>query len=244
MGRWKAEERVPVWPQPRTVAAGSGTAVVTPRDGLIVHSSGCCAPLLAEAIERYLRIIFWVPASGALPYLRVRTPGGRSDARAPELCDAGADPAPFVQLRIAVDEAEESPLQLGVDESYSLSLSEGGGTLTAPSVWGALRGLETFAQLVQWDGDRYVLCGLPLSVSDRPRFAWRGLLIDTARHYLPLPSLLAMLDAMAALKLNTLHWHLTDCCLPNLGFGGCSTIRPRENTCFLRMARFVYSYFF
>ena len=39
MGRWKAEERVPVWPQPRTVAAGSGTAVVTPRDGLIVHSS-------------------------------------------------------------------------------------------------------------------------------------------------------------------------------------------------------------
>ena len=163
MGRWKAEERVPVWPQPRTVAAGSGTAVVTPRDGLIVHGSGCCAPLLAEAIERYLRIIFWVPTSGALPYLRVRTPGGRSDARAPELCDAGADPAPFVQLRIAVDEAEESPLQLGVDESYSLSLSERGGTLTAPSVWGALRGLETFAQLVQWDGDRYVLCRLPLS---------------------------------------------------------------------------------
>lgn len=208
--RWKPEERVPVWPQPRAVATGSGTTVVTPRDGLIVHSSGCCAPLLAEAIERYLRIIFWVPASGALPYLRVRTPGGRTDARPPELCDAGGDLASFGELRIIVDEAEESPLQLGVDESYSLSLSDSGGTLTAPSVWGALRGLETFAQLVQWDGDRYVLCGLPLTLSDRPRFPWRGLLIDTARHYLPLPSLLAMLDAMAALKLNTLHWHLTD----------------------------------
>ena len=214
-----------MWPQPRAVATGSGTAVVTPRDGLIVHSSGCCAPLLAEAIERYLRIIFWVPASGALPYLRVRTPGGRTDARPPELCDAGGDLASFGELRIIVDEAEESPLQLGVDESYSLSLSDSGGTLTAPSVWGALRGLETFAQLVQWDGDRYVLCGLPLTLSDRPRFPWRGLLIDTARHYLPLPSLLAMLDAMAALKLNTLHWHLTDAHAFPLRLDGTNTAR-------------------
>ena len=207
--RWRPEERVPVWPQPLAVATGSSTAVVTPRDGLIVHSSGCCASLLAEAIDRYHRIIFWVPASGALPYLRVRTPGGRTDARPPELCDA-SDAAPFGTLRIVVEEAEESPLQLGVDESYSLSLTDRGGTLTAPSVWGALRGLESFAQLIQWDGDRYVLCGLPLTLSDRPRFAWRGLLIDTARHFLPVPSLHAMLDGMAALKLNTLHWHLTD----------------------------------
>ena len=79
---------------------------------------------------------------------------------------------------MAVEESEASPLQLGVDESYSLSLSPSGGTLTAPSVWGALRGLETFAQLVQWDGDRYVLCSLPLTLADAPRFAWRGLLIE------------------------------------------------------------------
>ena len=63
---------------------------------------------------------------------------------------------------------------------------------------------------MQWDGGRYVLCGLPLTLSDAPLFEWRGMLIDTARHYLPVPTLLTMLDGMAALKLNTLHWHLTD----------------------------------
>ena len=90
-----------------------------------MHSSGCCAPLLAEAIERYLRIIFWVPASGALPYLSVRTPGGRSDARAPELCDAGGDPASFVQLRIAVDEAEENGKAMKRVASYQAIKPQG-----------------------------------------------------------------------------------------------------------------------
>ena len=65
--RLRKEERVPVWPQPRSVASGSTAAVLTPRDDLIVHSSGCCADLLSEAIERYRQIIFWVPEGGALP---------------------------------------------------------------------------------------------------------------------------------------------------------------------------------
>lgn len=211
---WLRAERVPVWPRPRTVSSsGSSATVVQPHADLLVHTEGCCGVLLTDAIARYSRLIFWVPSSGRrpLPYLRVRAPGGlRDDARPPELCDAEESPQSFRQLRIVIQNATETPLQLGVDESYSLQLDTSGGTLTAVSEWGALRGLETFAQLVQWDGDRYVLCGLPLALSDAPQFAWRGLLLDTARHFLPVETLLVMLDGMAALKLNTLHWHLTD----------------------------------
>ena len=221
---WPTRDRASVWPKPRTAALGDGSAALDPHAAadLFILESGCCAPLLQAAFERYRRYIFWT--ADALPHLRMRATGLRDSASPPELCDASSAPS-FGTLRVRIGNGTATPLQLGVDESYSLSLSEGGGTLTAPSVWGALRGLETFAQLVQWDGDRYVLCGLPLSVSDRPRFAWRGLLIDTARHYLPLPSLLAMLDAMAALKLNTLHWHLTDAHAFPLQLDGAHTAR-------------------
>ena len=55
-----------------------------------------------------------------------------------------------------------------------------------------------------------MLRGVPASVRDAPRFPYRGLMLDTARHYYPTASLRALLDAMAACKLNVLHWHLSD----------------------------------
>lgn len=50
----------------------------------------------------------------------------------------------------------------------------------------------------------------PISIKDEPRYPWRGLLIDSARHYLSVPLLEKTIDSMAALKLNTLHWHIVD----------------------------------
>ena len=63
---------------------------------------------------------------------------------------------------------------------------------------------------MQWDGRAHVLCGLPLTIDDAPEHAWRGLLLDSSRHFLPVPTIVRMLDGMAALKMNTLHWHLSD----------------------------------
>jgi hexosaminidase len=94
------------------------------------------------------------------------------------------------------------------DESYSLEVSERQAVLSAPTVVGAMRGLETFLQLV--DGDRAGYFVPEVSIQDRPRFPWRGLLIDVARHYQPMEVLKRNLDAMAAVKLNVLHWHLTE----------------------------------
>jgi len=98
------------------------------------------------------------------------------------------------------------------DESYSLEVSDRQATLKAATTVGALRGLETFLQLL--DGDREGHFVPAVSIRDKPRFPWRGLLIDVARHYEPLEVLKRNLDAMAAVKLNVLHWHLTE----NQGF--------------------------
>ncbi len=94
------------------------------------------------------------------------------------------------------------------DESYQIEISDKQAALMAPTVVGVLRGLETLLQLVDADRDGYFLPGI--RIQDQPRFPWRGLLIDVGRHYEPMEVLKRNLDAMAAVKLNVLHWHLTE----------------------------------
>lgn len=94
------------------------------------------------------------------------------------------------------------------DESYSLEVTDKQAVLRAATVVGALRGLETFLQLLEGDHDGYFIPAV--QIQDVPRFRWRGLLIDVGRHYEPLEVLKRNLDAMAAVKLNVFHWHLTE----------------------------------
>jgi hexosaminidase len=94
------------------------------------------------------------------------------------------------------------------DERYELKSSGSQVQLIAPTVVGALRGLETLLQLLSSDRDTYYFPAV--EIRDQPRFRWRGLLIDIARHYQPPEVLKRNLDGMAALKLNVLHWHLTE----------------------------------
>jgi hexosaminidase len=98
--------------------------------------------------------------------------------------------------------------KLGDDESYNLEISQNQAKLTAQNTVGAMRGLETFLQLLERDKDGFYFPAV--SISDKPRFIWRGLMIDSARHFQPMEVLKRNLDAMAAVKLNVLHWHLTE----------------------------------
>ena len=98
--------------------------------------------------------------------------------------------------------------QLGDDESYNLEITNSQAKLTAPTTVGAMRGLETFLQLLEGDKDGFYFPAV--SIKDQPRFAWRGLMIDSARHFMPLDVIKRNLDGMAAVKLNVLHWHLTE----------------------------------
>ena len=94
------------------------------------------------------------------------------------------------------------------DESYSLDVSEKQAVLKAGTAVGVLRGLETFLQLLE--GDRQGWFIPSISIQDKPRFPWRGLLIDVGRHFEPVEVMKRNLDGMAAVKLNVLHWHLTE----------------------------------
>ncbi len=97
---------------------------------------------------------------------------------------------------------------LGEDESYSLIVAPGQARLDAPTTLGVLRGLETFLQLVRQGPSGWsAAC---VRITDRPRFPWRGLMIDVARHWQPIDVIERNLDGMAMVKLNVLHLHLTD----------------------------------
>lgn len=82
--------------------------------------------------------------------------------------------------------------------------------LSTSSVWGALRGLETFSQLLYPAADATSLRLNVTDIRDWPRFAHRGLLLDTGRHFIPLSIIRTVLDGMAYTKLNVFHWHIVD----------------------------------
>ena len=102
-----------------------------------------------------------------------------------------------------IDSESKGKVELGVDESYSLSVSASGIYLKAETDIGALRGLETFLQLLSVDEEGYYFPGM--EIEDQPRFPWRGLLIDACRHFMPVEVIKRNLDGMAAVKLNVLH---------------------------------------
>ena len=116
----------------------------------------------------------------------------------------GATPA----LHIHADHGREAVQKLGEDESYELTVADSGAKLTAPTTLGAMRGLQTFLQLVQITPTGFAAPAV--TIKDQPRFPWRGLLIDVSRHFIPIDVLKRNLDGMAAVKMNVLHWHLSD----------------------------------
>jgi hexosaminidase len=97
---------------------------------------------------------------------------------------------------------------LGDDESYRMDVSAESAKITAPTVTGALRGMETFAQSIDRTADGFE--ARAVHIEDSPWFQWRGLMLDVSRHWMPVDVILRNLDAMAAVKLNVFHWHLSD----------------------------------
>lgn len=117
-------------------------------------------------------------------------------------------PGAAATLTIRCKAASKLVQQLGEDESYTLTVGDGGAKLDAPNPLGVLRGLETFLQLVVQDSRGFGIDGI--SIEDRPRFPWRGLMLDVSRHWMPVEVVRRTLDGMAAVKMNTFHWHLSD----------------------------------
>jgi len=117
-------------------------------------------------------------------------------------------PVETASASIEIHFDRNSDLTIHADESYSLIVKETKIKIHAKSDVGALRGLETLLQLVAHNETNYFFHGV--AIDDAPRFVWRGLMIDAARHFQPIAVLKRNLDAMASVKLNVFHWHLTD----------------------------------
>jgi len=97
---------------------------------------------------------------------------------------------------------------LDVDESYLIIVNTQEAVLAANNFFGIVHGLETFLQLLRLDSSGFSIPAV--SIKDAPRFPWRGLLIDVCRHWIPMDVLKRTIDGMAAVKLNVLHWHLSE----------------------------------
>ena len=125
-------------------------------------------------------------------------------------------PAAFLLPGLVVNVlSSDETLGRSTNESYTLNVTDDNvstsfATLTAQTVFGALRGLETFAQMVQYEQNKqYYQMGATL-VQDAPRYPYRGIMLDVARHYIPVSAVLATLEAMSYNKLNVMHMHLID----------------------------------
>ncbi len=133
----------------------------------------------------------------------------RSTGLALPVVDAGAEialPAIFFQKDATLEG----------NEAYALEVRSQQVMIRAATPAGVFYGYQTFRQLLppqvysrtKRPGVKWVAPAC--TVKDAPRLQWRGLMVDDCRHFLGGKAIREMIDAMAAYKLNTLHWHLTD----------------------------------
>ncbi len=177
-------DRLPLMPMPASVHLTSGRFMINPNFAVAIH--GNTEPRLQRAATRMLNTLY------------LQTHISFSPA-------ASASAAPFV-INCTGPSAEVQAL--GEEESYRLEVGPDAVRLDAPNPLGVLRGMQTFLQLVEKAPTGYGVPGV--IIEDRPRFPWRGLLIDVARHFMPVDVIKRNLDGMEAVKLNVLHWHLSE----------------------------------
>lgn len=178
----------PLWPLPLSYASGSlRVSLRTPFT--MIADEGPAFDNLKAAFERIRPQIFM---------------HGKSDAH----FEVGSS---LSGLKVSV--SENPDLQLGVDESYVLDIpASGNATLMAKTVFGAYHGLQTFSQLVAFNftSGAYEVEGAPWHIEDAPLYPHRELLIDSSRHFEPIPVVAHLIDSMAMAKINVLHWHIID----------------------------------
>ncbi|KAF2878769.1 hypothetical protein ILUMI_27396 [Ignelater luminosus] len=196
-----------VWPKPQRQISSDSFYIVRPQAfEFRVVAENC--DLLQNSLQRYLDIIngstVSQPISKNLVQKRHYYKPWRADKNFMGYLDTLdvllTDPCKDIDLPTHE-----------MKEQYILNItSEGTGTvLSASTIWGILRGLETFSQLLHATDEKALQINCT-TIFDFPRFSHRGLLIDTSRHFIPMIKLFKTIDAMAYNKLNVFHWHITD----------------------------------
>jgi hexosaminidase len=184
--------RLNLMPYPAAVQQGGGALRVDASFSVTLR--GYTESRLDRAVQRFQRQLFHQTAIPLTP---------------PK---AGAAKSTASTLQIHTDHASKEIQELGEDESYTLEVTPDSARLSAANPLGALRGLQTFQQLVEVTPDGFAVPAV--TIHDQPRFPWRGTMIDSGRHFIPLDVLRRNIDGMEAVKMNVFHWHLSE----NQGF--------------------------
>ncbi len=153
-------------------------------------------PILQFTVQRYPSILFWDT----------------------QVMSAANCPSPQIICLQPIVQIVFDTKYIVNNESYRLSIDAKSGMVTVDSVSsvrGVMRALETLSQLIQislFQSTPFYTLQIQDSViiADTPRYSWRGLLIDTSRHFLPLSTIQTIIDGMSMIKLNVLHWHAVD----------------------------------
>ncbi len=189
----QAPDQLSLMPWPREIQQSQGFFEVLPDFSILIRgaSAGDRVDLASVRFLRYMSDQSGVFLKEGYPFFEGGVTG--PDAGSPSLI---------------IEVGSEANLGLGMDESYELAVTGEGISLKSDTDLGALRGLSTLMQLLQVREGRY---GFPaVSIKDAPRFPWRGLMMDVSRHFMPVDVVKRNLDAMAFVKLNVFHWHLSD----------------------------------
>ena len=199
------------------IAAGCAATMVL-RDDFTVVCDPKCTPscrtsaLFRTVVAHFEQLLTGANTSSASPLSDAGLPRADRRATAPLHGVLGS-------VSVCVRSASEE-LGPSTNESYSLRVPAGAAnssadqvaTLTAATIFGARHGLESFFQLldVRSQGQPLQLRSAPVIIDDEPRFHYRGLMIDSSRHFLPLHHIKHIIATAAQVKLNLIHWHMTD----------------------------------
>ena len=192
---YQSQDATP-WPHPALVKNGTGVIEWTAKNTIISTSSK--SEILRAAISRFRNLSSDIDSLVVSPIHSLE-----ASVKAGSLT---------VVVSVSSDSDE---LLYGTDESYALHIDISGlAVVNAPTPFGAMHALTTLAQLMERTtvtGESLLrMRGLPWNISDKPRFAHRGMLVDASRHFLPMQALRRQVDVMSMNKLNVLHLHLTD----------------------------------
>lgn len=181
---------VPAWsllPQPaKTHPAAQGAVTIADGDRVLVQASGDAQAL--AVVQRFAGLV----ADTRGLHLRV---GTEADARSPAV----------IVFRLDPDAAAAG------EAGYRIAIGGGRIEVTARTPRGLFYGGVTVWQLLTPDGTRDAPARVADgTIADHPRFAWRGLMLDSARHFQSVADIKKLVDWMSLNKLNVLHWHLTD----------------------------------
>lgn len=181
-----AEPALTLTPAPAEAAMGQGTFALTARTRIFVAKGDVEAKVVAGQLSDML-----FKARGLKPAV-VEGPPPAGEA------------AIVIRRGPLTDEGDTAP------EAYALDVSPQEVRIQAPKRAGLFYGAVSVWQLAVQDAAKGPAQLPAVEILDSPRFAWRGFMLDSARHFQSIDTIKSILDAMAAHKLNVLHWHLVD----------------------------------